>query len=94
MKSVEAQIYDLQSRINVYNNTLNSAYSTVQILEDKIERLKEAKKTVIEIQKAISDIKFSLLGKHNQPNWEGNEKEILIKIILVFLMIIISSKMN
>ena len=44
MKSVEAQIYDLQSRINTYNNTLNSAYSTVQTLEDKIERLKEAKK--------------------------------------------------
>lgn len=75
MKSVEAQIYDLQSRINTYNNTLNSDYSTVQTLEDKIERLKEAKKAVIEIQKAISDIKFSLLGKHNQPNWEGNEKK-------------------
>lgn len=75
MKSVEAQIYDLQSRIDTYNNTLNSAYSTVQTLEEKIERLKEAKRTVIEIQKAISNIKFSVLGKHNQPNWEGNEKK-------------------
>ena len=75
MKSVEAQIYDLQSRIDTYNNTLNSAYSAVQTMEDKIERLKETKKTVIVIQRNINDINRSLYGKNNQPNWEGNEKK-------------------
>ena len=75
MKSVEAQIYDLQSRINTYNNTLNSAYSTVQTLEDKIERLKETKKTVIVIKRNSNDMNRSMYGKNNPPNWEGNEKK-------------------
>ena len=76
MKSVEAQIYDLQSRIDTYNNTLNSACSAVQTLEDKIERLKETKKNCNSNQRNINDINRSLYGKNNQPNGKERKEKI------------------
>ena len=57
------QIYYLQGRVNAYSTSISSAQSRITSIDEKLERLRTAKKSVGEIQKRFMILKKRLLGK-------------------------------
>ena len=69
------QIYYLQGRVNAYSTSISSAQSRITSIDEKLERLRTAKKSVGEIQKKVHDTKKKIIRKNYQPTWQGKQKD-------------------
>ena len=69
------QIYYLQGRVNAYSTSISSAQSRITSIDEKLERLRTAKKSVGEIQKKFHDTKKKIIRKNYQPTWQGKQKD-------------------
>lgn len=78
------QIHGLQRQISSHRSSINSATSTITSIEEKLSRLRSAKRKVVSIQQEVSDIKFSIKYRSAQPDWEGKNKDNLIEDWAVF----------
>ena len=73
------QIYYLQGRVNAYSTSISSAQSRITTIDEQLERLRTAKKSVGEIQKKVHDTKKKIIRKNYQPTWKGKQKDAFIK---------------
>ena len=69
------QIYYLQGRVNAYSTSISSAQSRITSIDEKLERLRTAKKSVGEIQKKVHNIKYPIMHRNIQPEWQGKQKD-------------------
>ena len=69
------QIYYLQGRVNAYSTSISSAQSRITTIDEQLERLRTAKKSVGEIQKKVHDTKKKIIRKNYQPTWQGKQKD-------------------
>ena len=61
------QIYYLQGRVNAYSASISSAQSRITFIDEKLERLRTAKKSVSEIQQNVHNIKYPIIHRNIQP---------------------------
>ena len=61
------QIYYLQGRVNAYSASISSAQSRITSIDEKLERLRTAKKSVSEIQQNVHNIKYPIIHRNIQP---------------------------
>ena len=73
------QIYYLQGRVNAYSTSISSAQSRITTIDEQLERLRTAKKSVGEIQKKVHDTKKKIIRKNYQPTWKGKQKDAFTK---------------
>ena len=73
------QIYYLQGRVNAYSASISSAQSRITTIDEQLERLRTAKKSVGEIQKKVHDTKKKIIRKNYQPTWKGKQKDAFTK---------------
>ena len=73
------QIYYLQGRVNAYSTSISSAQSRITTIDEQLERLRTAKKSVGEIQKKVHDIRYSINHRNIQPEWQGKQKDAFTK---------------
>ena len=69
------QIYYLQGRVNAYSASISSAQSRITSIDEKLERLRTAKKSVSEIQQNVHNIKYPIMHRNIQPEWQGKQKD-------------------
>lgn len=69
------QIYYLQGRVNAYSASISSAQSRITSIDEKLERLRTAKKSVGEIQQNVHNIKYPIMHRNIQPEWQGKQKD-------------------
>ena len=73
------QIYYLQGRVNAYSTSISSAQSRITTIDEQLERLRTAKKSVGEIQKKVHDIRYPINHRNIQPDWQGKQKDAFTK---------------
>ena len=61
------QIYYLQGRVNAHYSSISSAQSRITSIDEKLERLRTAKKSVSEIQQNVHNIKYPIMHRNIQP---------------------------
>jgi len=69
------QIYYLQGRVNAYSTSISSAQSRITTIDEQLERLRTAKKSVGEIQKKVYYTKYPIMHRNIQPEWQGKQKD-------------------
>ena len=69
------QIYYLQGRVNQHYSSISSAQSRITSIDEKLERLRTAKKSVSEIQQNVHNIKYPIMHRNIQPDWQGKQKD-------------------
>ena len=73
------QIYYLQGIVNQHSASISSAQSRITTIDEQLERLRTAKKSVGEIQKKVRDTKKKIIKKNYQPTWKGKQKDAFTK---------------
>ena len=73
------QIDSLQRQVNAHSASISSAQSRITTIDEKLERLRTAKKSVGEIQKKVHDTKRKIIFKNLQPDWQGKQKDAFTK---------------
>ncbi len=69
------EIEDLQGQVSSHYNSISEATATISSIDAKLAKLRSAKKSVGNIQSEIHEIKISVMGKDDQPEWKGQRKE-------------------
>ena len=69
------QIYYLQGRVNAHYSSISSAQSRITSIDEKLERLRTAKKSVSEILQNVHNIKYPIMHRNIQPEWQGKQKD-------------------
>ena len=69
------EIEDLQGQVSSHYNSISEASATISAIDAKSAKLRSAKKSVGNIQSEIHEIKISVMGKDDQPEWKGQQKE-------------------
>ena len=65
--------------MNQHSASISSAQSRITTIDEKLERLRTAKKSVGEIQKKVHDTKRKIIFKNLQPDWQGKQKDAFTK---------------
>ncbi|ORO74756.1 YwqH-like family protein [Streptococcus oralis] len=65
--------------MNQHSSSISSAQSRITTIDEQLERLRTAKKSVGEIQKKVHDTKKKIIRKNYQPTWKGKQKDAFIK---------------
>ena len=73
------QIYYLQGRVNAHYSSISSAQSRITSIDEKLERLRTAKKSVSEIQQNVHNIKYPIILRNIRPEWQGKQKDAFTK---------------
>ena len=73
------QIDSLQRQVNVHSASISSAQSRITTIDEQLERLRTAKKSVGEIQKKVHDIRYPINHRNIQPDWQGKQKDAFTK---------------
>ena len=73
------QIYSLQNQVNAHYSSISSAQSRITSIDEQLERLRTAKKSVGEIQIKVRDTKKKIIKKNYQPTWQGKQKDVFTK---------------
>lgn len=73
------QIDSLQRQVNAHYASISSAQSRITTIDEKLERLRTAKKSVGEIQKKVYYTKKKIIRKNYQPTWQGKQKDAFAK---------------
>lgn len=73
------QIYSLQNQVNAHYSSISSAQSRITSIDEQLERLRTAKKSVGEIQIKVRDTKKKIIKKNYQPTWQGKQKDAFTK---------------
>ena len=73
------QIDSLQRQVNAHSASISSAQSRITTIDEKLERLRTAKKSVGEIQKKVYYTKKKIIRKNYQPTWQGKQKDAFAK---------------
>ena len=73
------QIDSLQRQVNAHSASISSAQSRITTIDEQLERLRTAKKSVGEIQKKVHDTKRKIIFKNLQPDWQGKQKDAFTK---------------
>ena len=61
--------------MNQHYSSISSAQSRITTIDEKLERLRTAKKSVGEIQKKVYYTKKKIIRKNYQPTWQGKQKD-------------------
>ncbi len=69
------QIYSLQNQVNAYYSSISSAQSRITSIDEQLERLRTAKKSVSKIQRNVHDISYPINHRNIQPDWHGKQKD-------------------
>ena len=69
------QIYYLQGRVNAHYSSISSAQSRITSIDEKLERLRTTKKSVSEIQQNVHNIKYPIMHRNIQSDWQGKQKD-------------------
>ena len=69
------EIENLQGQVSSHYNSISEASATISAIDAKLAKLRSAKKSVGNIQSEIHEIKISVMGKDDQPQWKGQRKE-------------------
>ena len=73
------QIDSLQRQVNAHSASISSAQSRITTIDEQLERLRTAKKSVGEIQKKVYYTKKKIIRKNYQPTWQGKQKDAFTK---------------
>lgn len=73
------QIDSLQRQVNAHSASISSAQSRITTIDEQLERLRTAKKSVGEIQKKVYYTKKKIISKNYQPTWQGKQKDAFAK---------------
>ena len=65
--------------MNQHSASISSAQSRITTIDEKLERLRTAKKSVGEIQKKVHDIRYPINHRNIQPDWQGKQKDAFTK---------------
>ena len=65
--------------MNQHSASISSAQSRITTIDEQLERLRTAKKSVGEIQKKVHDTKKKIIKKNYQPTWKGKQKDAFTK---------------
>ena len=68
------RINGLQCQVNNHQSNINQATSKIAAIDEKLSRLRDAKKSVGNIQSGVADIKFLIQYKKYRPVWKGQNK--------------------
>ncbi len=63
------QIYSLQNQVNAHYSSISSAQSRITSIDEQLERLRTAKKSVSKIQRNVHDIRYSSLFGNLYTRW-------------------------
>ena len=61
--------------MNQHYSSISSAQSRITSIDEKLERLRTAKKSVSEIQQNVHNIKYPIMHRNIQPEWQGKQKD-------------------
>ena len=61
--------------MNQHYSSISSAQSRITSIDEKLERLRTAKKSVSEIQQNVHNIKYPIMHRNIQPDWQGKQKD-------------------
>ena len=61
--------------MNQHYSSISSAQSRITSIDEKFERLRTAKKSVGEIQQNVHNIKYPIMHRNIQPEWQGKQKD-------------------
>ena len=61
--------------MNQHSSSISSAQSRITSIDEKLERLRTAKKSVGEIQQNVHNIKYPIMHRNIQPEWQGKQKD-------------------
>ena len=61
--------------MNAHYSSISSAQSRITSIDEKSERLRTAKKSVGEIQQNVHNIKYPIMYRNIQPDWQGKQKD-------------------
>ena len=61
--------------MNAHYSSISSAQSRITSIDEKLERLRTAKKSVSEIQQNVHNIKYPIMYRNIQPDWQGKQKD-------------------
>ena len=73
------QIYSLQNQVNAHYSSISSAQSRITSIDEQLERLRTAKKSVSKIQRNAHDIRYPINHRNIQPDWHGKQKDAFLK---------------
>lgn len=73
------QIDSLQRQVNAHYASISSAQSRITTIDEQLEHLRTAKKSVGEIQKKVYYTKKKIIRKNYQPTWQGKQKDAFAK---------------
>ena len=65
--------------MNAHSASISSAQSRITTIDEKLERLRTAKKSVGEIQKKVHDTKKKIIYKNLQLDWQGKQNDAFLK---------------
>ncbi|WP_247941166.1 YwqH-like family protein [Streptococcus oralis] len=65
--------------MNAHSASISSAQSRITTIDEQLERLRTAKKSVGEIQKKVHDIRYPINHRNIQPEWQGKQKDAFTK---------------
>ncbi|WP_050541558.1 YwqH-like family protein [Streptococcus sp. oral taxon 058] len=58
-----------------HSSSISSDQSRITSIDEKLERLRTAKKSVGEIQKKVHNIKYPIMHRNIQLDWQGKQKD-------------------
>ena len=62
------QIYSLQNQVNAHYSSISSAQSRITSIDEQLERLRTAKKSVSKIQRNVHDIRYPINHRNKMPS--------------------------
>ena len=65
--------------MNQHSSSISSAQSRITSIDEKLERLRTAKKSIGEIQQNVHNIKYPIMHRNIQPEWQGKQKDAFTK---------------
>ena len=65
--------------MNQHSSSIPSAQSRITSIDEKLERLRTAKKSIGEIQQNVHNIKYPIMHRNIQPTWKGKQKDAFTK---------------
>ena len=69
------QIYSLQNQVNADYSSISSAQFRITSIDEQLERLRTAKKSVSKIQRNVHDIRYPINHRNIQSDWHGKQKD-------------------
>ena len=65
--------------MNQHYSSISSEQSRITTIDAQLERLQMAKKSIGEIQQNVHNIKYPIMHRNIQPEWQGKQKDAFTK---------------